>query len=416
MTGHPQSAALPRQQNPDKLLPKVTLLLGSMLTVLSGAILAPALPAIEAHFALEVDDSAFWSRLVMTIPALFIVIGSPLVGYTVDRIGRKGVLIVATLLYGVAGVAGYFAMSLPLLLITRAVLGLAVAGVMTSVTTLISDYYVGQARSRFIGLQTAFMGISGTVLMSLGGFMAESNWRTPFLVYLFAFVLVPLIVFALYEPPRSARTASFTADPAHAEKAPVRLMLFIFSAMALLQVVFNLVPVQFAFYMRELTGATASQSGMAIGGMSLAFSLLSAFSGWIGARFARMTLITAGFLLTGMGYAVLGEASGWGLVAVGMVMSGIGFGLVIPALNVWMANEAPPMLRGRILSGLTTSVFLGQFISPIMSQPLAEAYGMGATYAMAGALLVCIGLVFFVARGQIQRWQTTRQAAVTINA
>src|SRR5690606_21800490 len=136
----------------------------------------------------------------------------------------------------------------------------------------------------------------------------------------------------------------------------------------------------------------------------------------IGARFERMTLITAGFLLTGVGYGALGQAGGWALIAVGMVIGGVGFGLVGPARNVWMADEAPPLLRGRILSGLTTSIFLGQFLSPIISQPLAERYGLSATYVFAGALLVCIGLVFFIARGQIQRWQIARRAAVTINA
>ncbi len=417
MTGQAYSAAVPRQQNPDKLPPKAVLLLASMATVLLGGIIAPALPAIEAHFAPEVDDIAFWSRLVLTLPALSIVIGAPMMGYVVDRIGRKGVLIVSMLLFGLAGGAGYFAGSLPLLLVSRAVMGLAVAGVMTSVTTLISDYYVGQARSRFIGLQTAFMGIGGTVFPFLGGILAEGDWRTPFLIYLAAFALVPLTALVLYEPARSIKADSLTpAGPASAEKAPVRLMLFIFGATMLLQIVFNLVPVQFPFHLRELMGATASQSGLAIAAMSLAFALTSAVSGWIGARFERMTLITAGFLLTGVGYGALGQAGGWALIAVGMVIGGVGFGLVVPALNVWIADEAPPLLRGRILSGLTTSIFLGQFLSPIISQPLAERYGLSATYVFAGALLVCIGLVFFVARGQIQRWQIARRAAVTINA
>ena len=390
--------------SPENTLLKITLLVASSLTVLAGAIISPALPAIEAHFAADVPDIAFWSRLVLTIPALFIVLCSPIVGYLVDRVGRKSVLIAATLLYGIVGGAGYFAVSLPMLLVSRALLGLAVAGVMTSTSTLISDYYVGLARSRFIGLQTAFMGIGGTVFLSLGGLLAESNWRAPFLIYLFAFIVAPLVILVLYEPePISAAVASAQAsDPAMRLNRPLlQLIFFIYGMMLVMQAVFYLVPVQFPFHLRALNGAPASQSGMAVALLSLSFSVTSAFSGWMSARFQRMTLITIGFLLSGLGYILIGQATNWVFIIIGLMLGGIGFGFVAPALSVWLANEAPPPLRGRILGGLTTALFLGQFLSPILSQPLIPTYGLNVTYALAGGLLMVIGGVFLAGRGRI---------------
>jgi MFS family permease len=50
----------------------------------------------------------------------------------------------------------------------RQVLGLAVAGVMVSATTLIADYYSGPARAAFMGLQAGFMGLGGVVFLTLG--------------------------------------------------------------------------------------------------------------------------------------------------------------------------------------------------------------------------------------------------------
>ena len=66
---------------------------------------------------------------MLTIPALFIAIGGLFAGQLVDRIGRKPLLIVSTLLYGIAGVSGFVLNSLGTILVGRAVLGLSVAGI-----------------------------------------------------------------------------------------------------------------------------------------------------------------------------------------------------------------------------------------------------------------------------------------------
>ncbi len=172
-----------QQPNPDSLAIKATLLLASSLTVMSGATIAPSLSAMQDHFS-GVENAQFWVRLVLTMPALFIVIGSLSAGQMVDRLGRKPLLIGSALLYGLAGGSGFVLNSLFSILCGRALLGLAVAGVMVSATTLIADYYQGDRRANFMGLQAAFMGFGGVLFLSVGGFVADLNWRLPFLIYL----------------------------------------------------------------------------------------------------------------------------------------------------------------------------------------------------------------------------------------
>ena len=101
---------------------------------MSGATIGPVLPVMSEAFA-DTPDSAFLTRLVLTMPALFIVITSPFAGYLVDRLGRKKLLLAATLLYGFAGSAGSWLDSLTAILVSRALLGVAVAGVMTVCVT-----------------------------------------------------------------------------------------------------------------------------------------------------------------------------------------------------------------------------------------------------------------------------------------
>ena len=128
------------------LFGQITLLLASTLTVMAGATIAPGLPAMKAAFAAE-ENADFLVRLVLTLPALFIVLGAPLAGFLIDRFGRKRLLLFSAILYAAAGSSGFFLNSLMLILIGRALLGFAVAGIMTSVTTLIADYFTGVARA-----------------------------------------------------------------------------------------------------------------------------------------------------------------------------------------------------------------------------------------------------------------------------
>lgn len=83
--------------NSNSLAIKATLLFTSTLTVMSGATIAPSLPAMQEYFA-DVPNSALLVRLVLTIPALFIAIGGLFVGQLADRLGRKPLLIGSTAL------------------------------------------------------------------------------------------------------------------------------------------------------------------------------------------------------------------------------------------------------------------------------------------------------------------------------
>ncbi len=144
------------------LLVKATLLLSSSLTVMAGATIAPSLPAMRDYFA-ATPNADYWVRLVLTVPALFIAIGAPFVGTLIDRFGRKPLLAFAVLLYGIAGTSGAVLNDIGMILVGRVLLGLSVAGIMTTATALIADYYIGAARAQFLGFQAGFMGLGGVV-------------------------------------------------------------------------------------------------------------------------------------------------------------------------------------------------------------------------------------------------------------
>jgi MFS family permease len=312
-------------------------------------------------------------RLVLTLPSLFIAAAAPIAGYIVDGIGRKAVLVISTLVFGIAGVAGYVTPTLTSLLISRALLGVAVGALMTTVTTLIADYYAGAARGRFMGLQAGFMGFGGTAFLVLGGVLADAGWRVPFLIHSLAFVVLPLILLALYEPAlgeqcaekpnpvsgpgecvaESIRVArSVDSAGAAPSSVPLRLLLFAYLVMTGSQIVFFFIPVQLPFYLQELTGASASQSGLAISVMTIFYAVAALQYGRVASRLGQFQVLVVAFALVGVGYLLIWVAGGWAIIVLGLLLGGIGLGLLIPNLSVWLADETPPALRGRVLGGL----------------------------------------------------------------
>jgi MFS family permease len=394
------------QKNPQSLATKLTLLLASSLTVMAGATVSPALPAMKEYFEsaiADVDTRTTLVKLVVTLPALFIVIGSPIAGLIIDRFGRKPLLLFTTLLYGLAGCSGLYLNSLSSILAGRAVLGLAVAGVMVTATTLIADYYSGPARASFMGLQAGFMGLGGVFFLTLGGILAQQNWRYPFGIYLFAWLIVPMILLFIWEPSRS-KVADLEASTSNAppQLMPVGVLGIVYGLTMLSQVAFYLIPVQLPFFLESLVQAAPSQSGMAIAVCTLFSAIASVTYGKLKQRMEFVTFLPLIFGLMGIGYLLIGQSANWAQVLVGLAIAGLGLGILMPNMTVWLSTTVPEAVRGRALGGLSTAMFLGQFLSPIVTQPFTKAMGLGAVYAITGGFLAIVALGFAVFKTQIR--------------
>ena len=410
-----------RARNPNRLAVKGTLLAVSVLVVFGGAIMAPTLPAIKANFS-NIDNIDFWVRFILTLPPLLIALSAPIAGYLVDTTGRKIVLVTAVVMAGLAGVSGYFLQTFGAVLVGRAVLGLAVAGLMTSTTTLIADYYYGAERSRVMGLQAGFMGLAGTFFLIVTGALADVGWRAPFLVHLFAFALLPFVLAFIYEPagqerclekpPAQGETGTCVAQSIQEAKpesiqqeqppTPVRLIAFIYGVILLVEIVFYVVPVHLPFYLQDVVGSSGAQTGLAISAMSLSFAVSSFFYGRVAKRFDHIAVLMIGFLLMGVGYAIVTLSQGSALLYLGLIVSGVGIGQLVPNLYVWLADEAPVHIRGRVIGGFTTALFLGQFLSPIVSQPITTSFDTASTFLIAGLVLLALLPFIFIGRGRLR--------------
>ncbi len=369
----------------------VTMLAVSSLTIMSGAAIAASLPSIEANFQ-DTPNVELLSRFVLTLSAIFIAGFSPVAGFLIDQFGRKPLLILALATFGLAGSSGLFAETLPGLLIGRAVLGIAVGGIMTSVTALVGDYFTGAARDRYMGLQQAFVGLGGTLFLTGGGLLAEIHWRMPFLVYALAFLLLPAALFFLTEPAR-ASAAQRTLEARPLDRRTTILLGLLLVGAIFNMVVFYMIPTQLPFFLKSMGISSPSLAGGAIGlgqGVGVVSALLFAR---VRQRLGVMGVFALAFGSIGSAFVLLSFADSYPGVLMALAISGIGMGTVMPNFAGAVMLLAPPQIRGRISGLLVSSIFLGQFVSPLISQPVIGAAGFSAAWGLAGlaALAVAFG-------------------------
>lgn len=375
---------------------RFTLLMTGTMTIMAGATISPALPALADHFA-DSPSVEYLSRFLITLPSIVIAIFAPLAGLIVDRFGRKRLLIAGIFLYGFAGSAGYFLDSLSGILISRAVLGLAVAAVMTVSSTLLGDYFSGRVRERFMGFRQGFIQYGGVVFLTLGGILASVDWRAPFLVYLLAFAILPLAVIFIFEPDRNR-----TVDGADLQKslaAPLSVIAMLYGIGVLQSVAFYMGPTQLAFFLRDIGVASPTVAGLAMALISLASASVSMFSfAWFRRVFSRDSIFIIAFGGFGVSYWLMAAATDLVSILFVLSLTGACLGLLMPNLSLWVIDIAPERLRGRILGGLATSIFVGHFLSPLVSQPIAEVWGLRTAYALLGSAMIAVGIFFFVRR------------------
>ncbi|MEL0143567.1 MAG: MFS transporter [Alphaproteobacteria bacterium] len=251
-----------------------TILLTSGLAFLAPSAVAPGLPALQSDFA-HLENAELLSRMVLTMPLLFIALSGSLVGYAVDRFGRRNVLIVSATFYGLSGISVLVLDSLLAILVSRAILGVFLAGILTSVTALVGDYYTGDERNRVAGLQGAFMSFGTLIFVVISGLLAEIHWRVSFSLFAVTFALVPLMILSLYEPPSAASGGARREPPPTLRQWAVIGFVCVLTFVTMIALF--MIPSQTQFLLVEIGVKDPTRAGLAIGmfNFSAGFASLS---------------------------------------------------------------------------------------------------------------------------------------------
>ena len=376
-----------------------TLVSTTWLSVIASAVIAPVLPAIGAQFKAQPHVSLLVS-FVATLPALFVALLAGPFGLLADRVGHRKVLLYGVSLYGFCGIAPHWLNSLDAIVITRAGVGIMEAMIMTCSNAIIGDYFYGEERERWLAYETGTASIVAILMVAIGGVLGEGGWRQPFLVYGLGFFLAPLVIAFIWDP-----------DVVQGAQADVRSLLepteeeFRWSKMVWICLItvfastaFYVVIVQLGFLLTERGFASPRLIGMAA-----AISALATPAGAMTFRLLRLPIsgkLAISFAFSALGFLILGLSHSYFWTVVSATINGFGSGIVLPALITWALSNLGPSVRGRGTGAWQSSMFFGQFISPLIVLWLARTLGSLSSavlaYAIACSIACLFALVFFL--------------------
>ncbi|WP_440949722.1 MFS transporter [Methanosphaerula subterraneus] len=389
------------------------LLLSAMMILMGGAAIAPALPLISQAFP-DTPDSLI--SLIVTLPSLAIALTGIFIGLLSDKIGKIKVLVASVAIFTIAGSSGYFLTSIYALLVGRVILGIGIAGITCTTSSLIPCYYEGPTRAKVLGYQAAAMGFGVLILEMSGGFLAGISWRAAFLIYLIGLVILAGVLLTMKEPvlPKIERN---TAESD--EKFPLSPLLLGYITLFMGSMLFFVMPIKFPYFIANLDAArilgenTALTSGLFLGIMGCAASIIGIFYGRLAWRFHRYTILALTFICFGIGYCCLGLATSLVAVAFAVICIGLGNGLLMPTILSWIATITPKQFLGRASGGFSVALNIGQFASSLVIVPvIAIAATISNTFLTFGCVAVVLALPYLLAmikvKGKVDLPQTVK--------
>jgi len=164
--------------------PRWTLLccvLASSLSFVDGSVTSVALPAIRSSYGAGAQQVQ-WVVNAYLLPLSALLLLGGAVG---DHFGRRRLLIIGTVLFGLASLTCALAPSLPLLLTARAMQGVGAALLLPNSLALLNAAYSGEKRGRAVGIWAAAGAAAAAIAPLIGGWLVDSvGWPAIFYINL----------------------------------------------------------------------------------------------------------------------------------------------------------------------------------------------------------------------------------------
>lgn len=333
---------------------KLAILSISLLTIMTSAAISPALSTIQSHF-FDVDE--IYIKMIITIPAIFIIPVTLLTGKLIFIFKKKTLLITGALLYVIGGVSGGYANTIWALLAFRSLLGIGVGLLLPLARGLIADFFSGEERTEMMGYATSFNNFGGIVAFIVAGFLSVYSWRYPFFIYSLGLLVIYMVIFHL--PSQEIKEKSNA-------KIEVNKNVWVIGfGMFYLMLMFYAIPAVLSIYIDEVNLGTTFTTGILM-------SIVTFGSLIFGIIFQKVKIRLKGLTsIVGLAFITLGmfiTAAVPNIYALGFAMLIIGFGLgiVSPMLYLLATTESKAKDATFALAMMSSFSFLGQFISPLV--------------------------------------------------
>jgi MFS family permease len=292
---------------------------------------------------------------------------------------------VALVAYSILGLIPMLLDDLFYILASRFVVGVAEAAILTSVNALLGDYFVGDERSKWLGIQATIGPIAASGLILAGGALGSVNWHAPFSLYALGLLVLILVLVGTWEPKRPASQLTQTQSAA---SFPWTHALVIGAVTIAVAVIYFVQAVQLG----RIFGDLGVKSPQKIGVMVTLASVGIVLGGLLYRRLSKRSvaqLFAIIFLAFSVGYLGVALCGDYRIGLPFAVIAQVANGLTLPTLISWALSKYDYANRGRGMGFWGSCFFIGTFLSP----PVVSGLGVwtGSFLKSVAALgLVCL--------------------------
>lgn len=294
----------------------------SALTSLPGLAVSPISEELLKVFpsATELDV-----QMLTTLPSLLIIPFILLAGYITDRVGYMRLLEIGLWLFLSCGALYFLCGTMGQLIAVSALLGAGAGIIVPLSTVLVSKFFAGEERTRQFGYVSAITNIALVAATAAAGWLADIQWRLPFLVYLLPALSIMLL-------PALKKAAGTAGSDVQGKKRGgsmrysrlIKYMGYYLFITCLVMAVSIYLP-----FLLGDRGESSALSGMATSLFFLAMMLPGLFINRLIALFGRNILLWA-LLLIGLGLSGIYLNGYAAYMIVGCVAAGFGYGMAQP--------------------------------------------------------------------------------------
>jgi len=368
---------------------KITLLLLSMLTMMSNVAIISMLPHLSTIFK-DIENIELLSRMMITLPSLAIAIFAPFIGHFVNKFGKKRSAIVGLLLFSLFGTAGLYLNTIYEILVSRFLFGIAIAILMIVSTSLIGDYFKNENQHKFMGIQSAFISIGGIIFIVGGGVLSDINWRYPFAIYTLGIIILLFVIKYLVDYKTDVNLIEENEHLLNHNLWYIYLLAFI------LMFIFYILPTQMPFLIMNVFNASSTLTGEIIA-TAFIFNALGALTfAKLKKHFKFSQIFMIGIVALAIGFFLIGFVKDIHLFFLTSPIVGFGGGILIANMTAWMLSVSHHTKRIKSSGYLTSSLFFGQFCSPLFTHPFVEYFGVQDFFIASGIFLFLSTLTVMV--------------------
>ncbi|TBR82091.1 MFS transporter [Campylobacter novaezeelandiae] len=384
---------------------KIAVFSMAAMTMLGSVVISSALPAINRHFdkllqnqngiliEFTLNHLDILTRLILTIPAIFVVILSPVAGMFMDKFGKLKFVFPAMVVWTISGIAGFFFNDIYAILVSRAVFGIATAFIMTGASALLGDYYSRggfNRRENALSWQGFFCAVGGAIFISIAGYVSSYSWRYPFLVYGLGILITILAYIYLFEPKKFKfyNHTKIETKTNYWQFFPIYFIGFF------IMVIYYISPTQLPYYIEDHLGLDPKYIGISMSVSALFYGVFSLSYKYLMKFISIKQIYILTLFIVGSSFMLLYFIHSFSAVIFALALLGTGGGIMLVNNTAYLFSICPANARARAYGILASFIFLGQFLSPIISQPIVRQIGLIEAFLVWAIVIYFVTILF----------------------